>query len=289
MKYANATCYYYEFTPEEAISHFAASGWENVELSYEHTQDLLQRGGSVEATGNNFIQFAHDNGVNIPQAHLALQIDIVDNAGNRVTDELKRWLDLYMAMGVRSAVLHPGGHIAGRKEPNLTMDGIFERRVEALRILTEHIKGTDMSICLENVGYIGSCEELNALIDPIGDAHLGICLDTGHLNLSYHRADACLPIYKQGHFIRTAGKRLKALHVHDNDGTRDMHVMPYTYGNINFKEVMDALREIGYDGLFNLEIPGEARDVRLDLAYPLRMRYAKSKYLFDLFEVLLNL
>ncbi len=34
-------------------------------------------------------------------------------------------------------------------------------------------------------------------------------------------------------------------------------MMPFGKGNVNFAEVVKALREIDYEGLFNLEIPGE--------------------------------
>jgi len=286
MKLSNATCYYYEFSAEECVKHFAASGWDCIELSTEHSEELLLRGGDPAKTGREFLRHASDTGVAIPQAHLSLQIDITDDDDGHVTDELKRWLDMYLGMGIKSAVLHPGGHRYGRAHPEMTLAELQERRLRALRILTEHIKGSDLSICLENVGYCGSCEALNAIIDPIGDKNLGICLDTGHLNLSFHRTGRFGETYRQAHFIRTAGQRLRALHIHDNDGTGDQHLMPYTHGNIDFREVMTALREIGCEHPLNLEIPGESRDLGTDTPYPVAVRCAKSKYLFELFDIL---
>ncbi len=284
MRFSNATCYYYEFTAEEAIRHFANSGWDCVELSTEHTAELIARGEKPEKTGAAFIRHAHDLGVDIPQAHLALQCDITDDHGGQVTDMLKAWLELYAAMGVKTAVLHPGGHVLCRKNPHVSARELFDLRIQGLTKLVGFIKDTDMSICLENVGYIGCAEEINELIDPIGDTHLGICLDTGHLNMTFWKNDACLPQYRQGNFIRAAGKRLRATHVHDNDGSRDQHIMPYTYGNVDFREIILALREIGYGGLFNLEIPSDARDTRTDIPYPLGMRYVKSRYLIEMYK-----
>ena len=55
------------------------------------------------------------------------------------------------------------------------------------------------------------------------------------------------------------GKRLKALHIADNDTTSDMHLLPYGHGTIDWQEVMTSLRDAGYNRLFNLEIPGERR------------------------------
>jgi sugar phosphate isomerase/epimerase len=83
-------------------------------------------------------------------------------------------------------------------------------------------------------------------LDP---EHFGICLDTGHLNLC--------PDKDQRNFILKAGNHLKALHIADNQGETDQHMMPFGRGNVDFIEVVRALHEIHYKGLFNLEIPGE--------------------------------
>ena len=48
------------------------------------------------------------------------------------------------------------------------------------------------------------------------------------------------------------GKRVKALHVHDNDLVRDVHTLPFTR-KIDWDEVMTALKDIGYDGELTFE------------------------------------
>ena len=53
--------------------------------------------------------------------------------------------------------------------------------------------------------------------------------------------------------IRGLGKkRLQALHVHDTDGYRDLHTLPFTSGN-DFRLIMRLLREIGYEGDLTFE------------------------------------
>jgi sugar phosphate isomerase/epimerase len=144
------------------------------------------------------------------------------------------------------------------------MPRIFDANVTALRAITSHLSGSGMTICLENCGQ--DAPELLSLIDAVGsDAPegLAICLDTGHHNLI--KGD-------QGKFIRQAGQLLKALHLHDNDGSGDQHLLPYGNGRINWKDVFTALNEIGYRGLYNWEIPGERRG-------PLEVRLAKLDYL----------
>ena len=83
-------------------------------------------------------------------------------------------------------------------------------------------------------------------------------------------------------FILTAGDKLRALHIADNQGKDDdQHMMPCAKGRVNFLEVVEALRKIGYDGLFNLEIPGETR-------IPLELRREKIKYIKSCYDYLMS-
>ena len=55
------------------------------------------------------------------------------------------------------------------------------------------------------------------------------------------------------YMIRQLGhNRVGALHIHDNDLYEDLHTLPFI-GKINWKEVMDSLREIDYQGNFTYE------------------------------------
>ena len=52
--------------------------------------------------------------------------------------------------------------------------------------------------------------------------------------------------------VKTLGKRIKALHLHDNDKHKDSHMPPFSM-TIDYKPIIKALKEIGYDGYFTLE------------------------------------
>jgi sugar phosphate isomerase/epimerase len=53
--------------------------------------------------------------------------------------------------------------------------------------------------------------------------------------------------------IKIFGKDVTILHLHDNTGHWDDHLLP-GFGNINWPGVFDALDEIGYSGVYNFEI-----------------------------------
>lgn len=92
----------------------------------------------------------------------------------------------------------------------------------------------------------GDVYELIDLVDTVNDPAVGICIDTGHANISGMDPAAA---------IRAAGKRLYAIHVNDNDSKAglDQHLTPF-FGDINWPDVMHALREIGYAGHFTYEL-----------------------------------
>lgn len=255
MKLSMWSSYYWPGTPEEAILELEKYGWHYTELSDEHGAILLER-GEPERVGAAYGQFARDHGVSPEQGHLWLKVPLCAPAEQKVPDILKRWLDLFGAAGIKASVLHcdsysfPEG--TGHREK-------VEKNAEVLRVLTEYLRGSDMKICLENLyvkqGVAPAVENIDQLLEVIecagGGENLGICLDTGHLNLVEQKG--------QADFIRRAGKKLAALHLADNDGSRDQHLMPCGLGTVHFSEVFAALKEIGYEGLYNLEIPGERR------------------------------
>lgn len=240
--------YFRTLTPEEKIDAFLSCGFNCTELSDEDGHLLLGR-GKAQKVGKDYRLLADSKGFSFPQGHLWLQADIT--SGDETLDILKNWLDLFLELGIRSAVLHATGD-------NSLPDGeLFSKRVAALEKLTGYIKGSSLTICLENLRTsknTHTAEQLNQMIDAVGDENLGICLDTGHLHIS----SASGLGQSQSEFIRSAGKRLKALHIADNDGSGDQHLMPFGRGTVNWAEVMSALKENGYNRLFNMEIPGES-------------------------------
>ena len=131
----------------------------------------------------------------------------------------------------------------------------------------------DMVICLENListDFINSIDGLIYFIERFNSKNLGICLDTGHLNLNDRDQVA---------FIRKAGKHIKALHLADNDQSRDQHLMPYGCGSVDFVSVIREMKALDYKGLYNLEIPGER-------CAPLEVLGYKLDYLKNVLEYL---
>ena len=72
--------------------------------------------------------------------------------------------------------------------------------------------------------------------------------------------------------MKLIGNRLKVLHVSDYLNVKDIHLLPYM-GKSNWKEIMEGLRNVNYDGLFNFEIHRFLVNIPEDL-YLLSLKYS---------------
>jgi len=256
---------YSEWLPRDMALEFARHGWQTLELSDEHAHDLFKEGDPLRV-GGQFRAFAADHGVSFPQGHFYLctsgsrpgdgehipaDIAPADPAKFATAmDAMRRWVDLFNALGVKAGVLHAGGD--GLRAAGWEEKRIFARRVEAVRRVAEYARGGPTVICLENLcpgSGITEAAELIRIADATGADNVGLCLDTGHANMSG---------VDSASFIRQAGSKLQALHIADNLGSNDDHMLPYGRGTVKWADVMKALREIAYHGLFNFEVPGES-------------------------------
>lgn len=257
----------------EMVAFFMEAGFLETEINECHFGPFMRKEKNVK----EFRKYIDDLGFSIPQGHL-----IFMNAGNITSldntyaiDNLKRNLDVFYTLGVKAAVLH----YSNFGSDIVPVEEWFDVRVEALNKLTAYIRGTDMSICLENLSRIhdfdaGHLLKMCKAVD--NQEHIGICLDTGHLNISQRG--------NQYDFIMQAGKYLKAMHVHDNRGEQygltglpcDWHIMPFAGGNIKWDDVKRGVKELNYKHLFSFEIG--------DTGIPLEIKKIQMKYLLDCYN-----
>lgn len=272
MKPSISSAFFGMLDPYEMAKTYKEIGFDQTEINEGHFMPFYRKEKDVR----EYRRFIDDLGFGIPQGHL-----IFMNAGNITSvdntyaiDNLKRNLDVFYELGVKSAVIHYS-NFGTDVEP---IEKWFDVRVDALNQLTEHIKGTDMVICLENLSRIHDLDagHLLKMCKAVDDqSHLGICLDTGHLNISQRG--------NQYDFIMQAGKYLKAMLVHDNRGEQhglkglpcDWHIMPFDGGNIKWDDVRRGVKELNYQHLFSFE---------LGINAPLEIKKIMAKYLLDVYR-----
>ena len=110
------------------------------------------------------------------------------------------------------------------------------------------------AVCYDCCDFFGNINELlmayNKIceIDDYAD-YFTICVDTGHSNKASRFNNNPTP----GDVIRMLGKNVTVLHLNDNDKMTDQHKIPLS-GTIDWDDVFDALDEIGYNGIYNMEL-----------------------------------
>ena len=88
-------------------------------------------------------------------------------------------------------------------------------------------------------------DDFVAHLDAVNDEFFTACLDIGHAEMKGLETSA-------PEMIRAIGKRLGALHLHDNDRWHDLHQIPFA-GSIDWVAVTKALKEVDYKGEMTLE------------------------------------
>jgi sugar phosphate isomerase/epimerase len=137
---------------------------------------------------------------------------------------------------------------------------VMERNAAFFRSLLPACEAGGVGIAIENIfdaagrhgnrgcpRFYGSVpDELCELVDHLDHPLVGACWDTGHARLMNHDQAACLA---------ALGPRLKVLHVQENDGKNDDHVLPFANGRdgVDWDGVVAGLRAAGYAGPFTYE------------------------------------
>ena len=113
--------------------------------------------------------------------------------------------------------------------------------------LAPYAKKFGIQIAIENVGVAFAAPYLmNEIIKRLDDPVFVVLVDIGHSFLFRTAPEVFISSVTPG--------MIKGLHVQDNDGITDQHLLP-GLGQINWDNVLCALVDYGYDGDFTLEIP----------------------------------
>jgi sugar phosphate isomerase/epimerase len=273
MQPAIWTAMYAEQPLHEALRTLHGHGWTAFEASTEHMV-AIERDDAPEERVAEVRSCLDELGLAMPQAHTLLKADVAHR------DELKRekhvrrlvrHIDIAAQLGIRAVVIHPGGRRVATTRAERQRD--WRLNVETFRRLGDLAGERELRIGLENLmGRYRAPYELLDLIAAIDHPAIGVTFDTSHANV----VGLDLPTA-----IREFGRSLVATHISDNDGSGDQHRTPGN-GEIDWPAVMEALRDVNYAGLFDLEIPGERHALLPLRALQSRLACQVADWLVDL-------
>lgn len=256
-----------------AISFFGSFGKDRYKKMKEHGFDYADYDIGVALDGKADEEcepivlaekaLADEAGVTIWQVHGPWRYPPHDE-----TPELRHERELLMQnsirltamIGCKNWVIHP---LFPFGDCGFDMDSFWKINEEFFKRLASYAEQYGVIICFENMPMkqvnMSSTEKTLEFIRRINSDNFKLCLDTGHeLSLGLSPAEA----------VRLAGKDLQVLHVHDNDGNRDRHLIP-GMGVADWMDFYKALNEVGFDGVFSLEagfngfLPGMPMDTKI--------------------------
>lgn len=214
------------------------------------------------------LQAIKRHGLAISQAHAPYHTYSSKNLSfaDYATETYKKVLKLCGYAGCPQVVIHSFSRVAD--DYGITDRDVFDANMKMYRALIPTALESGVTILLENLftncnnrKFAGACSDpheavsyIDTLNDIAGREIFGLCFDVGHLNL----VRCAIPEY-----LHVLGKRVKALHLHDNDGDRDLHQAPFT-GTVRWNDLCNSLREIGYSGDLNLETYKQTSPKRCD-------------------------
>ena len=209
---------------------------------------------------DNYIERAHELrayadeiGIVCNQSHAPLDFKYTDETDLSNENFLRnvRAIEVASILGAKSIIFHGLGIVYAHD-----IDYI-EYNTKYLRSYLPYCEKYNMKISYENscaiskdmkaipIPGVHTAEEYMRFIDSLDNRWFNICVDTGHL--------AVVGMEPVEFISGLTNDYLCALHIHENDGTRDQHLIPYTLGKFNWDKITEALKKIDYKGDFTLE------------------------------------
>ncbi len=227
-------------------------GYDGIELSFEESgrvcplsapSDLVEIRKMAEQYGLSLYSLASG-------AYWRLSLTSEDPATREKAEEFgMRHLDAAAVLGCDTILLLPG-MVAGFDAAAAVVpyDIAYERAQAAVTRLSAYAAQKRVKIGLENVWnkFLLSPLEMRDFIDRIGSPWVGAYFDVGN-------------VVRDGYpeqWIRILGNRIVKVHFKDykrSVGTLDGFV-DLLAGDVDFSAVMQALRQIGYDGWVTAEV-----------------------------------
>lgn len=156
-----------------------------------------------------------------------------------------RAIEVAGILGAKLIVVHPVNDFSA--EQNAEMYGEFETvaRRCGVKIGVENMWNWEQGAPTACAAACSGHEDFKRHLELLPSDVFAACVDIGHAEMAGLQTSAA-------EMIRTLGKRVAALHIHDNDRLHDSHALPYL-GKIDFDAVIEALRAVGYNGDVTLE------------------------------------
>lgn len=203
---------------------------------------------TTKLPADTIIRMLEDNGLTAESFHSEFgeHMDFPnddESVRQKTLDIIRREGEFARSIGASQMVVHASGLKV--EDDGRDRGANFEWSLERLDKIASDLC---MSFWIENMppGFRFGIDpgDLAARVWSFGSPRLGVCLDTGHAHMCGRSvADQIDEMHGFVHYV----------HCHDNDATRDQHLLPFS-GSIDWPSVGDALRRNNYASTLCLEV-----------------------------------
>lgn len=271
---------------EKAIEYIAKAGFDAFDFSMFDLTRIDWGTNEVALSdspilGNDYIKYiralkkiADDNGIYCNQTH-----SVFPTQNAVIAKYVKRTIECTAELGGKICVVHPLSMSPVEDNVVYYNELLPFAKEYGVKIATENMWAWNNDLHHATPAACSPHGEFLRLLEEVNDDYLVACLDIGHAEMRGVETTAV-------DMIKTLGKHLQALHIHDNDLLHDKHLLPFS-GDVDFDAVVKALKDINYSGYFTLEADAHLRECSEDNVFEglKEMRNAARK-LADMFEEL---
>lgn len=237
---------------EEAVRMVARAGFDAFDFSMFDMAKYDWRNGCLLPSNHplqsgEYLTFARklkkiasENGIVCNQSHAPFPVRCAEIRGY-----LKRAIECTAEAGGEICIIHPDNDKSALENAEMFLELLPFAKEHGVKIATENMWNWNNETQEAAPAACSSPESFLAHLEAVNDSHFVACLDIGHAEMRGLHTSA-------PEMIRALGPHLQALHIHDNDRHYDSHCLPFTM-DIDFKSVIKALRDVGYQGYLTLE------------------------------------
>jgi len=248
LKLSLSSFIYYNYSLEDAIRHTADAGFDGIDIwggrPHAYRQDLSEK------ELNNLNILINDVGLSVasfipaqfryPTCLCSPNETIRKDSVRYIQDSI----ETAAALGAPVVSVCPGHTLNGQSQ-----EDAFQRLGESLWEICQFAARHKIQIAVEpadlyETDLLNTCIETLQFVRELDLTNLGVLMDNGHSNvMGEAAADA----------VKKLGDKLFHVHLDDNDGLRDQHLVPGD-GKFDFIPFIQTLRDIGYDGFLGVEL-----------------------------------
>lgn len=226
-----------------------AAGFSGVEGNASMFQDKTP--GALTREGGLY----RDSGVPFTTFHLPydLECDIAafyENTRRKAVDIAKRWLENAAALGACVMIQHPTTSSLHTDAEGF--DCFLHPFGKSLGELLPVAESLGVVLAIENLPsphgqrFGTAPEHFRVFQEEFAHPNLGFCLDAGHALITMRD--------RTGELYEAMKPGLRAFHLEDNAGDRDLHLAP-GHGLVDWAQIAEVLADIGFSGAACIEAP----------------------------------